>query len=243
MNSQSSRGRHLACVNLRHGFGKGPSLVKALNGVSLTLGVGELIILRGPSGSGKSTLLSLMSGLVRPQEGEVLIDGQSVWKRGDSGARRFRADLCGFIFQGNGLFPRMRAVDQVALPMKLLGVDRQTAEQRALVAIEQVGLLDRRFAMPHEMSGGQNQRIAFARMIAKGPRFVFCDEPTSSLDKANGQIIGNLLREMTVRNEAGILCVTHDDRLLPFATKVLLIEDGVITDSISEVGTDTSLLA
>lgn len=234
MNAQFSRAQSLVGANLNHQFGKGASLVRALSGVSLTLRVGELTILRGPSGSGKSTLLSLMSGLVRPQRGDVLVDGESIWKAGAAGARKFRADLCGFIFQGNGLFPSMRAIDQVALPLRLLGVDRRTAEQRALIAIDQVGLLDRRFAMSHEMSGGQNQRIAFARMIAKGPRFVFCDEPTSSLDKANGQIVGRLLREMTLKNEAGILCVTHDDRLLPFASRVLLIEDGKILDQICQ---------
>jgi putative ABC transport system ATP-binding protein len=215
-------------IGLGHGFGRTAGYVRALHNVSILLESGTFNILRGPSGSGKSTLLSLLSGLVRPQEGQVLVEGGSIWAGGPRGARQFRAEQCGFVFQGSGLIPAMRALDQVALPLRLLGTDRAQAERAAREALDLVGLLERAASTPEEMSGGQNQRVAFARMLAKRPRFVFCDEPTSALDRANGQIIGQMLMELAGRDRAAVLCMTHDERLLPFASNVIEIEDGQI---------------
>lgn len=215
-------------LGLGHGFGKKAGYVRALHNVSILLESGTFTILRGPSGSGKSTLLSVLSGLVRPQEGQVLVEGGSIWARGARGARQFRAEQCGFVFQGSGLIPAMRALDQVALPLRLLGTDRAQAERAAREALDRVGLLAREASRPEEMSGGQNQRVAIARMIAKRPRFVFCDEPTSALDRANGQIIGQMLMEMADHDGAAVLCMTHDERLLPFASDVIELEDGQI---------------
>lgn len=228
--SLHAHSRHqLEGINLRHGFGRGAGYVQALDGVSIKLTGGCFTILRGPSGSGKSTLLSLMSGLVKPQEGDVFVDEYSIWSSGIKGARRFRAEQCGFVFQGSGLFPGMRALDQVALPLRMLGDGREVAKAKAIAALEKVGMQERAHSMPHEMSGGQNQRVAFARMIAKQPRFIFCDEPTSALDRSNGQIIGELLSELAANGGASILCMTHDERLLPFASEVRYIEDGRLT--------------
>lgn len=227
-------------IGLGHGFGKQAGYVRALHNVSITLEGGTFTILRGPSGSGKSTLLSVLSGLVRPQEGQVLVGGASIWAGGARGARQFRAEQCGFVFQGSGLLPAMRALDQVALPLRLLGTDRDQAERAAAEALDRVGLLERATSTPDEMSGGQNQRVAFARMIAKRPQFVFCDEPTSALDRANGQIIGQMLKDLSDRDGAAVLCMTHDERLLPFASDVIGIEDGQLNSGGSPAPGPTS---
>ena len=223
----------LMAHGLWHQFGQGAGAVIALDGVDIQLERGTFTLLRGPSGSGKSTLLAAVSGLMRAMRGEVLLDGHPIWGGNGHDSSKFRAQHCGFVFQGSGLLPGLSAIDQVSLPIKLLGVPPRVAAERAAVALDRVGLMDRRHARPHEMSGGQNQRVAFARVLAKEPEFVFCDEPTSALDRRNGQVVGALLRDMVDRSGSAVLCMTHDERLLPFADLILTMEDGRIIESVA----------
>lgn len=219
-------------VNISKRFGAGPSAVLALREVSIRLRRGCFTIIRGPSGSGKSSLLAAMGGLQPPDEGEVWALGENVWGKSWNGVREYRRRHCGFVFQSHGLFPALGALNQIAVPLTLIGMARREAERRAHEALAALGLSERHAALPSELSGGQNQRVAIARMLAKRAELLFCDEPTSALDRQNGQLVGELLSSAAKRENAMVLCVTHDERLVPLADRVLQIEDGgIVSDS------------
>lgn len=217
-------------------FGEGRQRVVALDNVSLTLRSGEMTLLMGPSGSGKSSMIAALGGLQAPDTGQVIASGQDLWSRSSRRITRFRRDYCGFVFQSGGLFPALGARDQIALPLIFLGWSSGAAKLAACEALDWVGLANRQESRPSEMSGGQNQRVAIARMLAKKPTLIFCDEPTSALDGKNGANIAELLKRAASRHNAMILCVTHDERLVPHADRILHIEDGRITSDSEEDG-------
>ncbi len=200
----------------------------AFKNISLTLNSGELVLLRGPSGSGKTSLLASLGGLLLPDSGVVEAFNTPIWQLSDAKRGYFRARYCGFVFQSVGLFPALSALEQIAVPMLLMGKSRAEASRRARACLEMVGLAGRASSKPNEMSGGQNQRVAIARMIAKKPKIILCDEPTSALDGENGQMVGSILKKITKECNAVTICVTHDDRLLPIADRVIDIQDGEI---------------
>lgn len=210
-------------------FGVDASRIVALDGVSLRLAAGSFTIVKGPSGSGKSSLLAALGGLQAPDSGQVLALGTDVWAGGTGAALAFRRRHCGYVFQSHGLFPALAALDQIAAPLAMLGVTGAEAMSRAQAALDRVGLADRSAALPAELSGGQNQRVAIARMLAKRPPLLFCDEPTSNLDSANGRLVAELLRDAARQQNAMVMCVTHDDRMIPFCDRLIGIEDGQIT--------------
>lgn len=209
-------------------FGIGVQQTIALNDVSLSLRAGELTLLMGPSGSGKSSTISCLGGLEKPNAGSVHVFGDDLWSRSNREINEFRKEKCGFVFQSVGLFPALSAVEQIAIPLWHLGWSKRLAHRAALSALEEVDLLDRAQSRPSEMSGGQNQRVAIARMLAKQPQLIFCDEPTSALDGDSGANIARLLKEAAGKHNAMILCVTHDDRLQTYADRILHIVDGQI---------------
>ncbi len=220
---------------LRQVFGQGANAVVALDRVTLDLKRGELTLLMGPSGSGKSSLIAALGGLQVPTDGDVIVGEQSLWSKGRRQINRFRREQCGFVFQSGGLFPSLTALKQVAIPLTYIGVEKRQAYRKAREVLEEVGLGDRIDSLPGEMSGGQNQRVAIARMLSKDPNLVFCDEPTSALDSENGAVVANLLRREARSRQAMILCVTHDDRLRRFADRILQIRDGqIVQDSQTE---------
>ncbi|MEO1039862.1 MAG: ATP-binding cassette domain-containing protein [Pseudomonadota bacterium] len=214
--------------DLRLAFGEGASEVVALDGVDITLRRGELTLLMGPSGSGKSSLLSVLSGLVRPDAGRLEAMGRDVTVMNDRQRTGFRRDHCGFVFQSVTLFPALTAEQQIAMPLEYLGYDRSKARAIARERLEEVGLGARRGHRPGQMSGGENQRVAIARMLAKSPDLIFCDEPTSALDGENGALVANLLKEASRSYSAMVFCVTHDHRLEPHADRVIDIADAQI---------------
>ncbi len=215
-------------------FGEGRQRVVALDDVSIELCSGQMTLLMGPSGSGKSSMIAALGGLQAPDTGQVIALGEDLWSRSSRKITRFRRDHCGFVFQSGGLFPALGARDQIALPLTFLGWSAAEAKRSACEALDWVGLADRQDSRPSEMSGGQNQRIAIARMLAKKPTLIFCDEPTSALDGKNGANIAELLKQAAARHNAMILCVTHDERLVPHADRILHIEDGRITSDSEE---------
>lgn len=210
-------------------FGAADNRVVALNNVSLRLKKGQFALLMGPSGSGKSSLLAALGGLQAPSAGIVRFQGREVWSENDSEVTKYRRQHCGFVFQSGGLFPALSAVKQIAFPLIYLGIPKSEAYRRAKTALTELGLHDRPNSRPSEMSGGQNQRVAIARMLAKQPSLIFCDEPTSALDSENGETVARMLKLAAHTHNAVVLCVTHDDRLRPFADRVLEIKDGEIT--------------
>jgi putative ABC transport system ATP-binding protein len=209
-------------------FRTGRTHVEVLKGVDFEARHGHVTMVMGPSGSGKSTLVAVLSGLLRPDEGSVSARGEDLWGRRSGRIDRFRLQHCGFIFQGFNLFPALTALQQVTTVLRHQGLSRREARQVAEGALDEVGLTARMHQRPGELSGGEKQRIAIARAIAKRPALLFADEPTSALDGENGQVVIRLLRRAAVEHGAAVVCVTHDPRLEAFADRIIHIEDGRI---------------
>ncbi len=206
----------------------GKNLQPVLQGVDFNAYHGQVTMVMGPSGSGKSTLVAALSGLMRPDGGEVMALGESLWDRKPRQIDQFRLEHCGFIFQGFNLFPALDATQQIMHVLKYCGVDKHEARRRAEAALQSVGLGARMGQRPAELSGGENQRVAIARALAKSPQLIFADEPTSALDSANGQIVISLLHEAAKTRGAAIVVVTHDPRLEVHADRLIRMEDGRI---------------
>jgi putative ABC transport system ATP-binding protein len=212
-------------------FKSGKSFVEVLKGVDFDARHGDLTMVMGPSGSGKSTLIAALSGLLRPEEGNVdTLDVNDLWKLSSGRIDKFRLEHCGFIFQGFNLFPALTALQQVEVVLKYQGLSTGAARDRAREALEEVGLGPRLHQRPAALSGGEKQRVAIARALAKDPQILFADEPTSALDGENGQVVIRLLRRAATEHGAAVICVTHDPRLEAWADRVIHIEDGVIID-------------
>lgn len=218
----------LQATGLRKSFKTGRTRIEVLRGVDFEALHGELTLVMGPSGSGKSTLVAALSGLLRPDEGEVTALGQALWSLPAGRIDRFRLDHCGFIFQGFNLFPALTATRQIEVVLRQQGVSRDAARKTALAALDEVGMAKRSNQRPSELSGGEKQRVAIARALAKQPRLLFADEPTSALDGENGQVVIRLLQRAAKAHDAAVVCVTHDPRLEAYADRVIHIEDGSI---------------
>ena len=218
----------LVAKGLAKRFKTGRSFIDVLKGVDFEAQHGHVTMVMGPSGSGKSTLVAALSGLLKPDQGTVSALGQDLWALSPGKLDRFRLQHCGFIFQGFNLFPALTALDQVSTVLKYQGLSGAAAREKAIEALDEVGLKKRMHQRPSELSGGEKQRIAIARAIAKRPSLLFADEPTSALDGENGQVVIRLLRRAATEHNAAVICVTHDIRLEAFADRVIHIEDGLI---------------
>ncbi len=209
----------LEAVRLRHSFGA----VTVLHGVSLRVESGEVVAVTGPSGSGKSTMLHLLGGLDAAQDGEVWWAGERVDTL-DSQARAMRrAGRVGLIFQHHYLLDDLNVLDNVLIPCRLSG---QGNAGRAADLLARVGLAGRERALPEVLSGGERQRVAVARALAPRPAVVLADEPTGSLDRANAETVAELLVSLAREDGAGVLLVTHDERLAAYADRTLHLLDG-----------------
>lgn len=183
--------------------------VKVLHNINLSIAQGEMLAVTGRSGSGKSTLLHIMSGLIWPSSGKVLIDGQDISSFNDREISNFRNRQMGFVFQSFFLEPAFTAWENVALPLVIQKISSKKRKEMAREALERVGLSDRINHKPSEMSGGEMQRVCIARAIINSPKILFADEPTGNLDNANGDNIIHILREQSNQNTTVVL-VTHD---------------------------------
>ena len=208
----------------------GKTRQQVLKNVDFSAYHGQMTMVMGPSGSGKSTLIAALSGLMKPDEGEVLALGERLWEKSSGKVDRFRLDHCGFIFQGFNLFPALDATEQVVQVLRYCGVDKREARARATAVLESVGLGQRLHQKPAELSGGEKQRVAIARALAKSPALIFADEPTSALDSGNGQVVIKLLHKAARERGAAIVVVTHDPRLEAHADRIIHMEDGKILD-------------
>jgi putative ABC transport system ATP-binding protein len=213
-------------------FKTGRTYAEVLKSVDFNALHGELTMVMGPSGSGKSTLIAALSGLLRPDAGQVTALDKDLWSMPVRKIDRFRLDHCGFIFQGFNLFSSLTAQQQVALVLKYTGLSSRAAADKAEETLTEVGLGHRLSYRPSQMSGGEKQRVAIARALAKAPQLLFADEPTSALDGENGQLIIRLLHRATRAHGAAVICVTHDPRLEAYADRIIHIEDGRILDDI-----------
>ena len=218
----------IEATNLEKLFGSGAGRVKALRGVDLNLMSGELTLLMGPSGSGKTTLLSLLGCILTPTSGTVRIKGQAINGASPGELARLRRDHIGFVFQSYHLFPTLSALDNVRLALDVRGEQGPQAEKRAAEMLEMVGLTQKCDAFPSELSGGEQQRVAIARAVVANPSAVLADEPTGALDGENGQAVMKLLAGIARDRAHSVLVVTHDPRVVPFANRIVHIEDGRI---------------
>ena len=218
----------LEAANVTKDLGSGAAKVEALKGVSLALSGGELTLLMGPSGSGKTTLLSILGCMLSPTEGTIHICQQSTAGADPEELARLRREHVGFVFQSFHLFPTLSATDNVRLALDVRGEPRRAAKVRSREALAKVGLAHKIKAYPRELSGGEQQRVAIARAIVGNPSIILADEPTAALDGTNGQAVMKLLAEIARERGHAVLIVTHDPRLLPFADRVVHIEDGRI---------------
>jgi putative ABC transport system ATP-binding protein len=218
----------IEAVDVVQRLGKGAGQVQALRGVNLALGGGQMTLLMGPSGSGKTTLLSVLGCMLTPTEGVVRLRGQSTTGARPGELAKLRRDHIGFIFQSYRLFPTLTAVDNVRLALDIRGEHSDHAIARARDVLETVGLSNKENAYPHELSGGEQQRVAIARAIVGNPSAILADEPTGALDSENGVAIMKILARIARDPDRGVLVVTHDPRIMPFADRVIHIEDGRI---------------
>ncbi|WP_029481051.1 ABC transporter ATP-binding protein [Deinococcus marmoris] len=219
----------LEAREVRQSFGE----LTVLHGVSLRVQAGEVVAVTGPSGSGKSTLLHLLGGLDVPDSGEVWWAGERADTLDTQARAQRRAGRVGLVFQHHYLLEDLNVLDNVMIPCRLAG-QGDTARARALLA--RVGLSGREKSMPEVLSGGERQRVAVARALASGPAVVLADEPTGSLDRANATTVAALLVALAREEGAGVLLVTHDERLAGYADRALHLLDGRFTDQIPVYG-------
>ncbi len=221
----------IKAVDIHKEFGTGLGRTKILQGISMDVNQGEIVYLVGPSGSGKSTLLSILGCLLTPNSGHVEILGRDVGRLSPAALTAFRGESLGFIFQTFNLFPNLSALDNVCLALSMRGMPSREARRRALTLLEQVGLIQRAFLRPHQLSTGECQRVAIARALAHAPRLLFADEPTASLDADNGQTVMHLLSRLVRHVGMALVVVTHDNRIFPFSDRILHLENGVLQGS------------
>lgn len=209
-------------------YASGESTVQAVKGVNVGIGEGEMIAIMGPSGCGKTTLLNVLSGIDEPTSGTVTIDDKSLFTASDNERSKMRAEYLGFIFQDFNLLPVLSAVENVELPLLLLGKSAGEARSTALDALSAVGLGDRSEHRPSELSGGQQQRVAIARAIVHNPSVILCDEPTGNLDSATSASVMTLLKSINEKMGTTFLLVTHDSDVAAQCSRILHMEDGEI---------------
>ena len=219
----------LRTEDLKKYYGSGENLVRALDGVSLSVEEGEFVAVVGTSGSGKSTLLNMMGGLDVPTQGEVIIGGKRISHMNDEKLTIFRRRRIGFVFQNYNLIPILNVYENIILPVSL---DREKPHDHYIgKIIDLLGLNGKLAEMPNNLSGGQQQRVAIARALATKPAILLCDEPTGNLDSKTSQDVLGLIRMSSREFNQTVVMITHNEEIAQTADRVIRIEDGRITES------------
>jgi putative ABC transport system ATP-binding protein len=219
----------LTASGLHKSFGR----TQALRGVDVSVDAGEVLAVMGPSGSGKSTLLHCLAGILTPDSGEVTFDGHRVDQMPDRRRSQLRRTAFGFVFQFGQLVPELPVVENVALPLLLAGRGRRAAMGAAQLWLPRLGLGGLEHRLPGELSGGQSQRVAIARALAGGPRLVFADEPTGSLDSVSGDQVMELLVDVAREEKAGVVVVTHEPRVAAYGDRRITLRDGALAHPVA----------
>jgi putative ABC transport system ATP-binding protein len=216
-------------TNVTRSYGTGKDVL-ALNNITLHIGNGERVAVMGPSGSGKSTLLNLVCGLDEPTSGSVKVEGVELSGLTDDARTRLRREKIGMIFQTFNLLPTLTAIENVALPLRLQGLAKKEAEDRAKSMLGHVGLKARMIHRPDELSGGERQRVAIARALIFQPPLLLGDEPTGNLDSATGDEILRLLDDLQEEYKSTLLIVTHNASTVDYCNRVVRLRDGNIIE-------------
>jgi putative ABC transport system ATP-binding protein len=219
----------IVATDLTKWFGEGETKMTAVNGAGLVAHFGEMLFIVGPSGSGKTTLLSMISGILRPNAGKVVVKGADIWALNSDQLADFRLNTIGFVFQDYHLFPRLTTAENVAIPLILKHRDWSESITEAKKYLEIVGLKDRSEILPVKLSGGEQQRVAIARAISSSPEILIFDEPTASLDGDTGRMIIAFVKGKILNEKRCILIVTHDARINEYADRIIHMEDGKLT--------------
>ena len=213
--------------NLTKEYEAGSQIVKALNGIDLSVEKGEFISIMGPSGSGKTTLMNIIGCLDSPTNGTYDLNERSVSELDDDELAKIRNEEIGFVFQSFHLLPRSSALENVMLPLKYAGCSENEAIKRSKKVLEKVGLQDRVKHSPSELSGGQQQRVAIARALVNKPSILFADEPTGNLDSKTGNEVMNLFKDLNNQGQT-IIIITHEDNIASQSNRIITIMDGLI---------------
>ena len=219
-------GLAIAAQGLTKWFGAAEARTLAVRDVSFEVHLGEMLYIVGPSGSGKTTLLSMISGVLRPNEGVVSVEGTDLWGLDDDGIADFRLNKIGFVFQDYHLFPRLTTAENVAIPLILRGRPWDAAVAEGMQYLAAVGLAQRADLPPVKLSGGEQQRVAIARALITHPDILILDEPTASLDGETGRRIIAFVKQQVLNDKRCIVVVTHDDRIFEFADRVMRMAAG-----------------
>jgi putative ABC transport system ATP-binding protein len=218
------------CEHIYKTYQQGKIQVRALNDVSLSVEKGGFVALSGPSGSGKTTMLNIIGGLDLADSGSVVVDGDSFEQMSQSQLAEMRLNKVGFVFQSYNLVPVLSAVENVEFVMLLQGVPAEERRERARKILDEVGLEGKYDRRPRELSGGQQQRVAVARAIVSNPAIVLADEPTANLDSKTGQGLLEMMREMNQAKGVTFIFSTHDEMVMDFARRLVIIRDGQVVD-------------
>ncbi len=216
--------------NLQRSFNMGQQTVHVLNGITMTIERGEMVAIIGASGAGKSTLLHILGTLDRPTKGEVLFEGQNMFKVSETALASFRNRRIGFVFQFHHLLPEFTALENVALPALIQKIPKHTAIESAKSLLSEVGLSHRFDHKPGELSGGEQQRVAVARALIRQPDLVLADEPTGNLDTHTGEELFGLLRKLNETHGTAFIIVTHNEKLSHQTDRLIHLQDGQILE-------------
>jgi putative ABC transport system ATP-binding protein len=219
----------VSCRGVTKVYNQGRNEVYALRGADLDVFPGQMTVLVGPSGCGKTTLLSIIAGILALTDGQCVVMGRDLSQLSDRQKTSFRRRHIGFVFQQYNLLPALTAAENAAVPLIVAGVSRAKAIDAGRQRLHEMAMSPRADAFPTRLSGGEQQRVAIARALIHEPQLIVCDEPTSALDAKTGRATMDLLRHAAVQANRAVVVVTHDPRVLPFADRIVTLEDGQVT--------------
>ncbi len=207
-------------------FGSGHTEVKAVDDVNLSIDPGDIVLIMGPSGSGKTTLLSMVGTLLKPTKGQIIIDGKDIAEMNNKQLANLRLQELGFMFQSFNLLSALTAVQNVMVPLRMAGIPKKQAHDKATELLKRLHLGERLHNLPEDLSGGEKQRVAVARALANNPKLILADEPTANLDSKTGHEVMQLMCEIACTEGKAVIIVSHDERLKDVAKRIITIEDG-----------------
>ena len=218
----------LEAINVHKTYIHGTNTLHILKGIHLSVRQGDVLSIVGPSGAGKSTLLHILGALDRPTDGQVVLEGEDVYRLNDRERSALRNQKIGFVFQFYHLLPELTALENIFLPALVKGDLRNssTLETKSLDLLDRVGLSKRAAHRPNQLSGGEQQRVAIARALINDPKIIFCDEPTGNLDSETGREIIELLMNLNSKNKQTLVMVTHDEEIAKVSHKTIYMRDG-----------------